>query len=148
MSLISSETVERACSTVAQRVEAKTAAVFRQCLTDTLAATIEELPDGTALVVTGDTPAMRLRDFSAQLTAYLLFLSEDPLLATWSLPCLADSCSMSFLTRRGMHSTGAPAGQAISATALTRTCGCGSESMRSTPGFIRSSSVLSDPAFP
>jgi meiotically up-regulated gene 157 (Mug157) protein len=81
MSLFSPETVERICSTVAQRVDRNTSAVFRRCFTDTLSTTIEELPDGTAFVVTGDIPAMWLRDSSAQLTPYLHFLSEDPFLA-------------------------------------------------------------------
>jgi hypothetical protein len=78
MSLFSPKTVERICATVAQRVDGHTCAVFRRCFTDTLSRTIEELPDGTAFVVTGDIPAMWLRDSSAQLTPYLHFLRQDP----------------------------------------------------------------------
>ncbi len=80
MTLFSSATLERVCSCVAERLDQRTTAVFRECFTNTLATTIEPLPDGTAFVVTGDIPAMWLRDSTAQLTPYLHFL-DDPRLA-------------------------------------------------------------------
>lgn len=81
MTLFIPETLERVCARVAQRLDQRTAAVFRECFTNTLATTIEPLLDGTAFVVTGDIPAMWLRDSSAQLTPYLHFLGEDARLA-------------------------------------------------------------------
>ncbi|MFL9652266.1 glycoside hydrolase family 125 protein [Streptomyces sp. PB17] len=47
------------------------------CLDDTLARTIRPMPDGTAFVVTGDIPAMWLRDSSTQMMPYLALLRDD-----------------------------------------------------------------------
>ena len=82
MTLLSPETLERVCSCVAERLGQRTAAVFRECFTNTLATTIETLADGTAFVVTGDIPAMWLRDSTAQLTPYLHFLDDQQLADT------------------------------------------------------------------
>ncbi|WP_030182748.1 glycoside hydrolase family 125 protein [Streptomyces violaceorubidus] len=51
-----------------------------RCLDDTLARTIRPMPDGTAFVVTGDIPAMWLRDSSTQMMPYLALLTDDPAL--------------------------------------------------------------------
>ncbi|PSM42416.1 metal-independent alpha-mannosidase [Streptomyces dioscori] len=48
-----------------------------RCLDDTLAHTIRPMPDGSAFVVTGDIPAMWLRDSSTQLMPYLALLKDD-----------------------------------------------------------------------
>lgn len=48
-----------------------------RCLDDTLARTIRPMPDGTAFVVTGDIPAMWLRDSTTQLMPYLALMQED-----------------------------------------------------------------------
>lgn len=79
--MFSPGTLEHVCDRVAERLDKRTSVVFRECFTNTLTTTIQALPDGTAFVVTGDIPAMWLRDSSAQLTPYLHFLTEDPHLA-------------------------------------------------------------------
>ncbi|MGA5159033.1 glycoside hydrolase family 125 protein [Streptomyces pseudogriseolus] len=48
-----------------------------RCLDDTLARTIRPMPDGTAFVVTGDIPAMWLRDSSTQMMPFLALCQED-----------------------------------------------------------------------
>ncbi|MFI0901067.1 glycoside hydrolase family 125 protein [Streptomyces sp. NPDC020983] len=48
-----------------------------RCLDDTLARTIRPMPDGTAFVVTGDIPAMWLRDSTTQMMPYLALLRDD-----------------------------------------------------------------------
>jgi meiotically up-regulated gene 157 (Mug157) protein len=66
---------------VRERTDAEVARRFEQCFADTLRRTVQHLPDGTAFVVTGDIPAMWLRDSSAQLTPYLHVAAEHPELA-------------------------------------------------------------------
>lgn len=55
----------------------KWASVFEKCFTDTLDRTIEILEDGTSFVLTGDIPAMWLRDSTAQIKPYLFLARED-----------------------------------------------------------------------
>lgn len=55
--------------------------LFKNCYTDTLDKTIHLMEDGTAYVVTGDIPAMWLRDSSAQLRPYLIPAQEDEQIA-------------------------------------------------------------------
>ncbi|MDI9485836.1 MAG: glycoside hydrolase family 125 protein [Bacillota bacterium] len=52
--------------------ESEIAKVFRNTFSDTLENTVEELPDGSVFVVTGDIPAMWLRDSAAQFRPYLV----------------------------------------------------------------------------
>ncbi|WP_295105537.1 glycoside hydrolase family 125 protein [uncultured Microbacterium sp.] len=66
---------------VAERVRARTdeatAAMFERCFENTLGTTLREMPDGTLFMLTGDIPAMWLRDSTAQLGPYLHFAAED-----------------------------------------------------------------------
>jgi meiotically up-regulated gene 157 (Mug157) protein len=71
--------------TVNDRVRAvtdqRTGDVFAACFADTLSTTLSDQPDGSLFMVTGDIPAMWLRDSTAQLTPYLHFAADDPQLA-------------------------------------------------------------------
>lgn len=51
--------------------------VFEECFLNTLETTIQRNPDGTSFVLTGDIPAMWLRDSSAQLRPYMLLAKMD-----------------------------------------------------------------------
>ena len=51
--------------------------MFGKCFSSTLQTTTELMPDGTAFVITGDIPAMWLRDSSAQVRHYLPLAKED-----------------------------------------------------------------------
>lgn len=59
----------------------KAAKLFRGCLGNTLETTVSELDDGTTFVVTGDIPAMWLRDSAAQVEPYLRFAGQDKAIA-------------------------------------------------------------------
>ncbi len=51
---------------------------FITCYTNTLDTTVKRMADGTVHVITGDIPAMWLRDSTAQLRPYLFLAKEDP----------------------------------------------------------------------
>lgn len=55
----------------------KLAEMFENCYTNTLDTTVKKMEDGTTYVITGDIPAMWLRDSVAQLRPYLILAAED-----------------------------------------------------------------------
>ncbi|MFD0695865.1 glycoside hydrolase family 125 protein [Paenibacillus sp. GCM10027628] len=59
----------------------KLAAMFRGCFSNTYQTTMQSLEDGSTFVITGDIPAMWLRDSSAQVRTYLLLANEDSAIA-------------------------------------------------------------------
>lgn len=61
--------------------EPKLARLFETCYTNTLDTTVKRMEDGTTHVITGDIPAMWLRDSTAQLRPYLIPAAKDPELA-------------------------------------------------------------------
>src|SRR5262245_46524 len=56
----------------------KLAAMFANCFSNTLKTTIRRLGDGSTFVITGDIPAMWLRDSAAQVRPYLILAATDP----------------------------------------------------------------------
>ncbi|REE86477.1 hypothetical protein A8990_11086 [Paenibacillus taihuensis] len=55
----------------------KLARMFKQCFPNTLETTTRLMEDGSTFVITGDIPAMWLRDSSAQVRPYIQLASED-----------------------------------------------------------------------
>lgn len=51
--------------------------MFRQCFLNTIQTTVKQLPDNSYFVITGDIPAMWLRDSTAQIRPYIAFASQD-----------------------------------------------------------------------
>ena len=53
------------------------APLIKQCFLNTIETTVKQLEDGSYFVITGDIPAMWLRDSSAQLKHYIKYSKED-----------------------------------------------------------------------
>jgi uncharacterized protein len=77
------DSIERLAQIVAARYaeNPRRAAMFRACVANTLQTTMRPLGDDTVFVITGDIPAMWLRDSSAQVRPYLIPAASDPQLA-------------------------------------------------------------------
>ncbi|MCQ4087834.1 glycoside hydrolase family 125 protein [Saccharibacillus sp. JS10] len=60
----------------------KLVTMFENCFTNTLLTTIQQKEDGTTFVITGDIPAMWLRDSAAQVRPYLVLAREDEQIAS------------------------------------------------------------------
>lgn len=56
------------------------APMFKQCFLNTIQTTVQQLDDGSYFVITGDIPAMWLRDSAAQVRPYLKYAPSDPVL--------------------------------------------------------------------
>ena len=56
--------------------------MFKQCFVSTIDTTLKELNGHETFVITGDIPAMWLRDFSAQVNHYLPLINKDQKLAS------------------------------------------------------------------
>lgn len=77
MASISAEMKSDVFKRVRGTVSPREADIFEKCFVDTLSSTVKIDPDDTAFMVTGDIPAMWLRDSTWQLFPYLHFLNED-----------------------------------------------------------------------
>jgi len=74
------KTIDTMIETVKEKFgkEHKISVMFENCISNTLSTTIKTLDDGSVFVITGDIPAMWLRDSSCQLRPFLLFAKEEP----------------------------------------------------------------------
>ena len=74
------KTIDAMIETVKEKFgkEHKISVMFENCISNTLSTTIKTLDDGSVFVITGDIPAMWLRDSSCQLRPFLLFAKEEP----------------------------------------------------------------------
>src|SRR5215218_2299439 len=73
MDAILPESLERLIAEVEAQLHdrPKLARMFRLCFANTLQTTVRRLPDQTTFVITGDIPAMWLRDSTCQVRPYL-----------------------------------------------------------------------------
>ena len=74
-----SHTIDRFLEEIRRQAEdlPELMAVFENCYTNTLDTTVKRMDDNTTHVITGDIPAMWLRDSTAQLRPYLFLAKED-----------------------------------------------------------------------
>lgn len=72
-------TIENVTRTLVHRP--KLARMFAKCFANTLETTVKPQTDGTTFIITGDIPAMWLRDSAAQVRPYLSLAADDEELA-------------------------------------------------------------------
>jgi len=66
---------------IAEKLDTRFKKTFKNCYLSTLATTTSLLEDSTTFILTGDIPAMWLRDSSAQVKHYLPLVNKDPQIA-------------------------------------------------------------------
>ncbi len=71
------KTVLQTVETVSSKLSPKLAELFSNCYVNTLQTTTELLEDGTTFIITGDIPAMWLRDSSQQVIQYMNLVQKD-----------------------------------------------------------------------
>jgi uncharacterized protein len=71
----------------------KLARMFRLCFANTLQTTVRRLPDQTTFVITGDIPAMWLRDSTCQVRPYLRLAATDPDMADMIAGLIRRQCA-------------------------------------------------------
>jgi uncharacterized protein len=73
------ESMKQIIEEVAHRLahRPKLSLFFKHCFPNTLQTTVKRLEDGTTFVITGDIPAMWLRDSAAQVRPYLILAAQD-----------------------------------------------------------------------
>lgn len=76
-----SDIVMQTVEEIAGKLDLPLRKTFKNCYLSTLATTTSLLEDGTTFVLTGDIPAMWLRDSSAQVKHYLPLAKKDPEIA-------------------------------------------------------------------
>lgn len=72
--------IEHAIERVKEKLgqDSKIAKMFEKCISNTLQTTIKVKEVGTVFVITGDIPAMWLRDSACQLRPFLMFAKDEP----------------------------------------------------------------------
>ena len=76
------QSVEETINMVKEKFpDQRIASVFENCYRDTIEKTIKKEPDGSSFVITGDIPAMWLRDSTCQVRPYLMLTRDDEELA-------------------------------------------------------------------
>ncbi len=71
------KTVLETVETISKKLSPKMAELFSNCYTNTLLTTTEIMEDGSTFIITGDIPAMWLRDSSQQVMHYIDLLQKD-----------------------------------------------------------------------
>ncbi len=88
MTVPNHSTIPKSLQTMIERIrqnlpdQPKLVSMFENCFTNTLLTTIQQKEDGTTFVITGDIPAMWLRDSAAQVRPYLILAQQDEQIAS------------------------------------------------------------------
>ncbi len=89
------ESMERLIAAVEAQLanRPRLARMFRLCFANTWQTTVRRLPDQTTFVITGDIPAMWLRDSTCQVRPYLRLAAGDPAMADMIAGLISRQCA-------------------------------------------------------
>ena len=127
------EALKQEAERLAVQMPAKLQESFTKCYLNTAETTVQTLPDGSTFIITGDIPAMWLRDSAAQVHHYLPMAARSDVVYKFVSSVLAKQFFYIAMDPYGNAFNAGPTGAHYAPTTAARPTGSGSASMKWIP---------------